>query len=509
MQKENKSLINTKKFNIKTKYLHIGIIIIGAIFSILASFHANLWFDESYSIAIANHPFNEIWTIGSYDVHPVLYYFMIKIIMLITNKSVICVRLFSSLPLIIMAVLGYTHVKKDFGEKAGMLFSFFSLFLPACLIYSSEIRMYTWAMLFVTIMTIYAFRIFRGKGNLSKTWIVFSIFSLASAYTHYYALAIAFLINISIFIYYLRKTYKNRSKKGSIYFENLKRSIISAIAQLLIYFPWLLIVIRQFKGTGGFWIGAPDFITIWNFQFTGNLRDAIHIPEVLSWIYTIAFTAYIIYMFIKYWKDKDVKEAKMLLALYFAIIIEIGIVSIIKTPILFARYFLNMTGIFILMIAILMSKDNIKKVALICLFTVIVSIVGNINLIKDNYNESNNKPLEFISEELQEEDIFVTDNCGSGFVTVAKMGIPYEKVYFWDRQNWNVDEAYKAFGKTIKDISELKDFKGRIWVIGTGDDFNLAKAVEEGLSEIETIKSDYFKIAYKTYDFAITLFEKE
>lgn len=509
MQKENKSLINTKKFNIKPRYLHIGVIIVGAIFSVLASFHANLWFDESYSIAIANHPFNEIWTIGSYDVHPVLYYFMIKIVMLITNGSVICVRLFSSLPLIIMAVLGYTHIRKDFGEKAGMLFSFFSLFLPACLIYSSEIRMYTWAMLFVTIMTIYTYRIFKGNGNLNKNWTIFSIFSLASAYTHYYALAIAFLINVTLFIYYLRKTYKNRSKKGSIYFENFKRSAISAAFQLLGYTPWLIVLIRQFKTTGGFWIGAPDFITIWNFQFTGNLKDAVHIPNALAWTYTIIFSAYIIYMFIKYWKDKETKEAKMLLALYFAIIVEIGIVSIIKVPILFARYFLNMTGIFILMIAILMSKDNIKRVAIICLFTIIVSIVGNINLIKDNYDVNNNKPIEFISEDLQEGDIFVTDNCGSGFVTVAKMIIPYERVYFWDRQKWNVDEAYKAFGKTIKDINELKDFKGRIWVIGTGDDFNLAKAVETGLEGMQIIKSEYFRIAYKTYDFAITLFEKE
>lgn len=508
MQKENKFLINTKKFNINTKYLHIAIIIIGAIFSVLASFHANLWFDESYSIAIANHPFKEIWTIGSYDVHPVLYYFMIKIIMLITNGSVICVRLFSSLPLIIMSILGYTHVKKHFGEKAGILFSFFSLFLPTCLIYASEIRMYTWAMLFVTVMTIYAYRIYKDKGNLNKNWTIFSIFSLASAYTHYYALAIAFLINITMFIYYLRKTYKNRSKKGTIYFENLKRSIISAVIQLLAYTPWLLVIIRQFKGTAGFWVGAPDFITIWNFQFTGNLRDSIHIPKILSWIYTIIFTIYIVYLFKKYWKDKEIKEAKMLLILYIAIIIEIGIVSIIKVPILFARYFLNMTGIFILMISILMSKDNTKKLAIICLFTIIVSIIGNINLIKDNYNESNNKPIEFIKEELQEGDIFVTDNCGSGFVTVAKILIPYEKVYFWDRQNWNVAEAYKAFGKTIKDINELKDYKGRMWVIGTSGEFNLAKTVESELKGIKTIKSDYFKIAYRTYDFEITLFEK-
>ena len=60
--------------NIKLKHIHITIIILGIIFIALAAFHTNLWFDESYSVAISNnHTFGEIWSIGGYDVHPVLY----------------------------------------------------------------------------------------------------------------------------------------------------------------------------------------------------------------------------------------------------------------------------------------------------------------------------------------------------------------------------------------------------------------------------------------------------
>ena len=40
---------------IKIKHIHIAIIIIGIIFISIPAIHANLWFDESYSVAISNN----------------------------------------------------------------------------------------------------------------------------------------------------------------------------------------------------------------------------------------------------------------------------------------------------------------------------------------------------------------------------------------------------------------------------------------------------------------------
>ena len=40
----------------KTKYLHIAIIILGIIFITIPVFHNNLWFDESYSVGMAQQP---------------------------------------------------------------------------------------------------------------------------------------------------------------------------------------------------------------------------------------------------------------------------------------------------------------------------------------------------------------------------------------------------------------------------------------------------------------------
>ena len=120
----------------KKDIFHIGIIIVGILFLAIPIFHSNLWFDESYSVGIANHSFQEIWEIGSHDVHPILYYWILHIMNLIFGNCMIAYRIFSWICACAVGILGFTHIRKDFGKKVGILFSFFSLFLPVITIYA-------------------------------------------------------------------------------------------------------------------------------------------------------------------------------------------------------------------------------------------------------------------------------------------------------------------------------------------------------------------------------------
>ena len=180
---------------ISLKILHIILILLGTIFMFSTVFHSNIWFDEAYSVGMANHNFVDIWNIGKNDVHPVLYYWMLRIVNILTNGSVLAYRLFSALPVVVLGLLGITHIKKDFGEKTGILFSFLTYFLPMMSVYANQIRMYSWALLIVSILAIYTYRIYIGQSN-KKNWIIFGISSLASLYIHYYGLMAAGLINV-------------------------------------------------------------------------------------------------------------------------------------------------------------------------------------------------------------------------------------------------------------------------------------------------------------------------
>ena len=508
---ENKSentkyMVVVKKRNI-LKYIHIALIVLGSIFVLLSNFHTSIWFDESYSVGIASHSVPEIWSIGSNDVHPALYYIILHFIGMLTGNSILSFRLVSIACVIILAILGYTHVRKDFGEKVGILFSFLILFMPVVLAYSGEIRMYTMAMLFVTIMAIYAYRIYKS-GVSNKNWIIFSIFSLLSAYTHYYALAVAAVLNISLFVYFLVMNIKQRNYevKYKKYSGNLKRSIISAIVQIIMYLPWLgtLIALTAKSSKGGFWIGMPDFWQIFEFQFTGNL-DSVYVVRNYSYVFSAILLIYIIFLLIKNWKNA--KPAKLALVTYLLVILLVGILSIIVTPILYARYFLTITGILLFAFSYLMAMDkNNIRVFVICTLIVVTSCMANISLININYDESNSEPIQFVEENIEEGDIFLIDNRGSGFV--VSQHFHDNELYFWDVENWNVDEAYKAFGNTIHNLDSLQNYSGRIWVIS--DNSGFFERVIQGFGEekVEVIDEQYFDTEYKDYRYDISLIQK-
>lgn len=543
------------KKGFKMKYLHIAIIVLGIIFITIPIFHQNLWFDESYTIGIVSKSFIDIWKIGSHDVHPVLYYWLLHIIYLIFGSNIYLYRVFSMIPIAILSILGYTHIRKDFGEKVGLLFSFFTLFLPISTVYSGEIRMYTWAMLFVSIMAIYAYRIFeREKINTNeenkaketnkkeriidnKNWLIFGIFSLASAYTHYYGLATAGIINVILFIYLIIRSIKahKKSRENKLYTKSLKRFTISAVLQIALYIPWVMYLITQFgQVAGGFWIRWIPFGKIWlqifTFQFTGDLENTI-LPLWLEILFSAMWVIYVIYAVIRVKHSKKEKQQEnknkknenekvensegkntpglLAIGVYVAVILALFLISL-KVPILYARYLLNLTGIFFFFMAFFISKGGRKTVTIILsIITIIVSIMVNIKVSKMNYDESNNKPLEYVKQDLKEDDLLFFGNDASGFV--ISMQLIDNPNCFFDGGNWNVDEAYKAFGKDlkiIKNLDEIKDYEGRMWVIDSSD-FNIYREIEEKYGEkINLIKQERFSIEYHLYQYSISLVKK-
>lgn len=497
----------------KTNVIHLIIILLGSIFVLIPAFHTNLWFDESYSVAMAtNHNLFEIWSIGGHDVHPILYYWMLKFVNIIFGNNILAYRLFSIIPVFILGVLGLTHIKKDFGAKVGLLFTFFSFFLPTIVVYASEIRMYTWVMLFVSVMAIYAYRIYKNKNEKTiKNWIIFAIFSLASAYTHYYGLMAAGIVNLILFIYCIIQ-----SRKAKKINKNMICFIVSALIQIVLYVPWLIYFALQLSQVSkGFWIGVkfPDtLIEMFTFQFTGNLIDSINIDNIYAIIYGLIVCIYLLYILRKKnrkEKSEDMKPAKLSIVIYGLVILASAIISIvIMQPIIYARYFLAITGLFIFSISYVMVKLGNKKLnAGICILTVLVATCININMIKYNYDESNKKPIEYLKENIQESDIFIYGNEGSGFVVSANF--PNNTQYFWDQAHWNVEQAYKAYGpsmKTVYNLDDIKDYKGRIWIVN-GSNYAILEHVQDEY-DVKVIEKERFSVEYKKYQYTFALVEK-
>ena len=490
------------KNKISLKIIHKIIMIVGTIFIFLSVFHSNLWFDEAYSVGIANQTFSDIWKVGGHDVHPVLYYWMLRIVNLLTNGSILAYRLFSALPIALLGLIGYTHIRKDFDEKTGIIFSFLCYFLPMMAVYANQIRMYSWAIFIVTILAIYAYRIYLGQGT-KKNWIIFGISSLASIFIHYYGLMTAGLINVFLLIYFI----KNKRWK------DLKWQIFFGIIQVVLYIPWLLYLVSQMEHVSkGFWIGFefPDTIfEIIGCQMNGTINTTLALS--IGFIANVLLFIYLGITVCKKRKDKaiDFKPVKYAVIVYLSVIIAALIITaVLKSSILYYRYLFVITGLYIFAVSYILSKSNNKKILITILIIIcLLGINNNIVQIKENYAEGNGKQIEYLKENIQEGDVLVYSNIGNGSIFASNF--KENKQYFYNGADWGVEEAYKAWApqmETYITTDFLEKCTGRIWIIDSQDNGFYNELFNN--EDFKFISTEYFEQKYQNYIYNITLVER-
>ena len=494
--------IKEKLKSVSLKQWHIVIIAIGAIFVSLGAFHNNLWFDESYSVGLARHTLGEIWTIGGHDVHPILYYWMLRVVYLLTGGSIIAYRIFSVIPIILMIVLGYTHIRKDFGEKTGFIFSFLSAFLPEMAQYAIEIRMYSWAILSVTVLSIYGYRL--SKEDNVKNWIIFGLSSLVSIYLHYYGLMAAGLINVFLLIYLIVK----KRKKGIIFIVSF------GILQALAYLPWLVNFATQLSNvSGGYWIGftfPKTPMELLSSQLAGYVKTSDYTGLLVPTVLALELYAYIIYKTYKYTKAKeDLNAFKWSVIIYFAVIVSaIIITALMKTSILYYRYLFVITGLYIFAVSFILGKEQ-NKVEIISVLSVIaiLGVYNNVIMMKDNYDYSNQAPIKYLNENIKEGDTIVYADFGGGSVVAVQFAD--NQVYFYNEDNWGVEDAYEAFGPNYE-VKVNKDFiencSKRIWFVDNANN-SVTDEVFEGTDYNKISEKDFYT-KYHDYSYKIILLEK-
>lgn len=490
------------KNKISLKTLHITLIALGTIFIFASVFHSNIWFDEAYSVGMADQNMIDIWKIGGHDVHPVLYYWMLRVVSLLTGGSILAYRLFSALPIALLGILGITHIKKDFGEKTGILFSFFSYFLPMMAVYANQIRMYSWAIYIVTILAIYTYRTYLGN-NTKKNWVIFGITSLASIYIHYYGLMAAGLINLFLLIHFIKR------KK----WKDLRVQIILGILQIILFIPWILALLAQMKHVGGgFWIGFkfPDSILeIVGCQMNGT-RNETEILFIGFLANVLLFTSLGITALKN--RNKENFNLKIVICsvlIYLSVIVAALIMTqIIGSPILYYRYLFVITGLYIFAVSHILAESNNKYlISVVCTVVIFLGTYNNYIQIKDNYSTENGKQIEYLKENIQEDDVLVYSNIGNGSVFASYF--KDNKQYFYNGANWGVEEAYKNWSPQMETwitTDFLEKCTGRVWIIDSQDNgfYNELFNTED----FKYISTKYFDTPYQNYIYNITLVER-
>lgn len=512
--------MNTVSAFMKSRKGHLLLIVLGALFTLAPLFHTSIWFDESYSVAIARHPFAEIWAIDSHDVHPVFYYFVLHVLYLIFGDNILVYRLFSWVCLVLLGVFGYTHIRKSFGDRIGLLFSFFVFFFPVNVAYAGEIRMYTLVMLLVTVAGYYAWRIHEAEDNAIMPWIVFSLMTILSAYTHYYGLIAAAMMNCILLVEGVVDCVKLKrlSKRLGMWF-------IFAFVQIGAYMPWLLTLLSQMATVkNSFWI---TFYFPWTvlemaqFQVSGNLDGTFFVPSAIVYVFLIFAIGYLLYCAIRRKKKKD--GVLLYSGGVYAGVIALAYAAskLMNRMIVYARYLLVSTGLLFLFVAKLLVEGGKKMVNIIfCLALFLMSCIGLLANVRINYAASNDDMVNLVSSMMEKEDaILVTnyDQDANSFIPLSLF--PGHTVYYWNVCEWNQEsiEAYRAYGEmhVIDSLDEIEGYEGRLWLLygdGGNEQFNgivheVSDQVSESLGREPSIL-EYIETEYKHIQYTIALYEE-
>lgn len=481
----------------KIKIMHICIIALTVILPVLAIFNPNIWFDEAYSVGVANQDWNTLLVSTIDDVHPILYYILLKIFTMIFGNSMVVFRLFSVLPLIALTIFSYTHISKKFGDKVGTYFSFILLFLPISFHYATQVRMYSWAMLFVTITAFYAYKAVTEEYS-KKNWIIFAIFSILSAYTHYFALFTIGIINILMLIYIIK------NKK-----ELLKNWFIFGAIQILAYIPGLVIFIKQsLRVAGGFWISVtyPNvFMEIVEFLFKDSINSGL--PSIFG---LFVFVYMILRVHKEYLNNKEEIKSVTIGLLVCGLVILVTLLVSFYRAVFIPRYMIPMCGLAIFALATILAKENSKLIkVIICTGLVGLSIWSGYTYMKEAYDVRNQEPLDYIRAEIKEGDIIIYKEIGIGSITALEFTDNAQ--YFYNKDCWSVEDAYKAFApqmSTIRTLEEIENYTGRIWIIDNKSNFTYNCIEEIDGTSIELDKKEFYH-PYSKSDIVVSLFVKK
>lgn len=248
-----------------------GFILLGASLimlgrSMMLCFSNDIWYDELFTVGMVEHSYGELVRFTAADVHPPLYYCIVKLFVdlckLVIPKAgtVIPAKIVSVLPYVILLCYAVTFLRKRFGLFVGGMFLFCVTAMPQLPAYTVEVRMYGWAMLFVTAAFLHGYALMYSYVNLKTVstdqkvgrqkrvrclhGAAFTVYGLAAAYTQYFACVAVVMIYLWLFLAFL---FRDRRR--------IKEWLIYVAVSVVCYVPWLFALAGQLNAVSeNYWI---------------------------------------------------------------------------------------------------------------------------------------------------------------------------------------------------------------------------------------------------------------
>lgn len=357
-------------------------------------FNRSVWLDEAFSLRWSMLPFASFVNRITLDVCP-LYLLVLRIVLTITNNSLLAAKLFSVLAVFLIFIMGLRFIRKEFGYKAMVFYCLFILFTPMMLKKSVEVRTYTWTFLLVSLSCVQMYYLLKSSCT-RKNWILFTVTSLAAAYTHYFAVLSLVVVYAGLLIFYLL-THN---------IKQIKAWLVCAVCTVIIYLPWVPIILRQSKSETTSWIPiSTSRLGIMRNMFWSGIPRLENVYILLLIIFLIM--GIILFCRLKtadlYWSVVCMSTVWVILV--FGLFCE-------KTfrPILVDKYLMIPLCISIMGMSYICKYIPKYLLCLPCLLFVITGFSVYPVVYAEEYNTLTDTTLQFVDENVHEGDIIVYDS---------------------------------------------------------------------------------------------------
>lgn len=399
----------------KIKDLHLEqyviwvILLLAAVIRFTGLVRRDFWYDEAFTGVAIKENFSDMIQMIINDVHPPLYYILLKFFASFFSYSVFGIRLFSAIFGVLSVWALYILAKELFNAKVARYAALLAAISPFAIQYSQEARMYSMLVFFI-LVAVYFF----AKGlrtNQLKYYLLWGFFTGISMLTHYMGIIFSSLywaVFVTWGIYEKNKNISVANLKWEKIKEILKKIVPSKQLlagygmAFLVFLPWLKIFFHHFlaKGTNLSWVKVASLgdiiITIQMFLFgtpLGEMSSGMPQPNELHGIAHISIRMAIamllitgvIYLFRR--EDKKRVISVLLFSIGFMFIIYLLSITLSEQQYFVARYLLP--GAFFVFIFIGLWLSHIKLRYNIIIFGAYVFLLSLIVPLKNSqgYNE--------------------------------------------------------------------------------------------------------------------------
>jgi len=239
---------------------------------------ASIWFDEAFSTYISQFSFWDIARYTATDVHPPLYYWLLKIWSALFGSTELAYRSMSMLFGAATIVVSFFLSRKLFGRKVAWLSLLFISLSPMLIRYSDEARMYTLAALIVfsaTYVMVHA-----QESRKKSAWVWYGVLVSLGMWTHYFT-ALVWLAHWAWWgTQRWQKGMKAKEFFAALFTREWMTAYITAIALFIPWLPFMALQLGIVQG-GGFWIGPVGVDTPSNYMT--NYFYYLEHGQVKSW----------------------------------------------------------------------------------------------------------------------------------------------------------------------------------------------------------------------------------